>query len=229
MNKKISLCLGGGGARWLIHAWVYKFLEEHDYEIQEVSGTSMGAIIASAIALGMSVEEVIQLVKKEINFWKFLDIWFSRGFISWNKIFSSFEKIFGDTKLNEGKIPLKIVATCLDNSEKKVFGDDIRMVDAIRASISVPWVFQPHIIDGHSYVDGMLFENLPVSILSWEHVLAVSTAMTKVFLCKSTKSILTKVFNIAILQNEENISQYSMKTSTASSALLWWYWFFWLS
>ena len=72
--------------------------------------------------------------------------------------------MYGKTKISHTKIPLKIIATCLDTSEKTVF-TDIAIVDAVRASLSVPALFEPHIIDGKHYIDGMLYENLPISVL----------------------------------------------------------------
>jgi NTE family protein len=61
-------------------------------------------------------------------------------------------------------IPLSIVATCLDDSKKVIFTKG-KIIDAVRASMSVPSIFTPHKIDGKSYVDGMLCSNLPIECL----------------------------------------------------------------
>ncbi|NDK09551.1 hypothetical protein GW846_02125 [Candidatus Gracilibacteria bacterium] len=201
-NKKISLCLGGGGARGYIHIGVLKYLEENEYEIVEVSGTSIGAIIGAGIATGMNSSEIYDFIESEFSYRKLIDFSFSKGMISGVRIFKKLAEVYGKTKVCSTKIPLKIIATRLDDSTKVVFHDE-SIVDAVRASMSVPGIFAPHIIDGKHYMDGMLTENLPISVLDGDNIIAVSTTLTPDFTTKSTKNYLTKACNIGFLHNEE--------------------------
>ena len=74
------------------------------------------------------------------------------------------EKYIGNTAFSETKIPLKIIATDIDTGEKYIF-EEGRILDAIRASISIPGVFRPYSHMGHHFVDGGITENLPTSVL----------------------------------------------------------------
>ena len=58
--------------------------------------------------------------------------------------------------------PLRVLATNLETGQGRVFGRG-DLVEAVRASMSIPGGFRPVIIDGQQYVDGALVENLPVS------------------------------------------------------------------
>lgn len=201
-NKKISLCLWGGWARGFIHIWVLRYLEEQWYEIQEVSGTSMWSIIGAAVALWMNADEIYDFVKAEFSYWKLIDFSFTKWFVAGDKIFKKLSEVYGKTRVNATKIPLKIVATRLKDCEMVVFEKEL-IIDAVRASLSVPGIFAPHEIHGETYVDGILSENLPISPLEWENVLAVSATMTLEFESNNTKSILTKAFNKSVHDNEK--------------------------
>ena len=201
MKKKISLCLWGWWARWFIHIWVHRYLEENGYEIQEISWTSMWAIIWAAIALGMTSDEIYEFIKKEFSYWKLIDFSFWKWMVAGDKLFKKLSEVYGMTKVSATGIPLKIVATDLSDCSMKVFKNEL-MLDAVRASLSVPILFKPHEIDGKSYVDGMLSENLPLSVLSWDDILAVSTAMSLECKYKTTKDIGTKSFNKSLYNNE---------------------------
>lgn len=162
----------------------------------------MWAIVWAAIALGMTAEEIYDFVKNEFSYWKLIDFSFWKWMVAGDKLFKKLSEVYGKTKVSATSIPLKIVATDLSDCSMKVFKNEL-MIDAVRASLSVPILFKPHKIDGKSYVDGMLSENLPLSVLSWEHILAVSTAMSLECKYETTKDIWTKSFNKSLYNNEE--------------------------
>ncbi|MCD5375271.1 patatin-like phospholipase family protein [Candidatus Gracilibacteria bacterium] len=201
-SKKISLCLGGGGARGFIHIGVLRYLEEQGYEIEEISGNSMGAVIAGAHALGLTSSEIHDFVKEEFSVFKMIDFTLGAGLISGNKIFECFKRLYGHSKIESTSIPLSIIATRLDDSKKVVFTDG-KILDAVRASMSVPSIFTPHKIDGKSYVDGMLCSNLPVECLNGDNILAVSTSLSAEFPFSTAKQRITKSINIGLTQAED--------------------------
>jgi len=170
--KKISLALWGWAARWLAHIWVLKYLEEREVEISEVSGTSMWAIVAAMIAIWIDSKEIINFANK-LNLLKLVDIDFKTWLLKWNKVEEKLEELFWDKNIEDTEIPLKIVATNIETSESNIFKSG-SIVDAIRASLSLPGVFIPKEIDNTFYVDGGIMMNLPIEALFWNEVLAVS-------------------------------------------------------
>lgn len=214
-NKKISLCLWWGGARGFIHVGVLRYLEEEGYEISEVSWNSMWAVIAAAIALWLNSHEIHDFVKEEFSVFKMIDFTFWAGLISGNKIFECFKRLYWHSKIESTRIPLFIISTCLDDSQKVVF-QEWKILDAVRASMSVPSVFTPHKIDGKSYVDGMLCSNLPIECLHWENILAVSTSLSNEFPFSTAKQRITKAINIGLTHAENK----EIEISSADITLL---------
>lgn len=167
-----SLALGWWAARWLAHIWVIKYLEENNLKASEVSGTSMWAIIAALYAFGKNSDEMRKICA-DINYLKLIDIDFKKWLLAWNKIRDFFKMIFGEIKIEDLKIPLKIVSTNINTWEKFIF-DSWYVVDAIRSSISIPWVIMPNKIWDNDFVDWWIVDNLPVDALSNNNVIAVS-------------------------------------------------------
>jgi len=170
--KKYSLALWWWAARGFAHIWVLKYLEEKNIEIEEISGTSMWALVGAFIAIWKSSEEIKDFAKS-VNFLKLADFDFKTGLLKWNKVEKLLEEVFWDKKIEETKTPLKIVATNVETAESKIF-TSWKIVDAIRASVSLPWIFTPKEIDGNHYVDWWIMMNLPIETLEWKNILAIS-------------------------------------------------------
>ena len=134
-----GLALWWGSARWFVHIWVIKYLEEKDIKITEISWTSMWAIVWAFLAFWKNSSEMLEIAK-ELKILKLVDLDFKFWFVKWNKVVKKLRTYFWDTKIEDLKIKLKIVATDLWTWERKVF-ESWDLVDAISASISVPGVF----------------------------------------------------------------------------------------
>lgn len=172
MKKKYWLALWWGSARWFVHIWVLKYLEEKNIEIWEITWTSMWALIWALCAMWKNSKE-IKKIAKEINYMKLFDFDFIYWSVKWDKVKKKIKYYFWDLKIEELKIKLKIIATNLETWEKKVF-ESWSIVDALRASISIPWVFKPYKIWKDVYVDGLVVDNLPIDELSLENKIWVS-------------------------------------------------------
>ncbi len=61
-RPKIGLVLGGGGAKGAAHIGVLKVLEELKIPIDYIAGTSMGAIVGSLYASGLSADEIETII-----------------------------------------------------------------------------------------------------------------------------------------------------------------------
>jgi len=208
MKKTYWLALWWWAARGFAHIWVIKYIEEQKIKIDEISWTSMGAIIASLYAIGKSSEE-IRNIAKNINYLKLIDLDFKEWLLKWNKVLKYLETLFLDIKIEDLPISLKIVATNVENWNKKVFKKG-KLVNAIRASISLPWVFKPHIIWKHSYMDWWIVNNLPIEVLDSKNVIAVS-ALKKVNKdLQRTKKFLWMNFNVWFINLNFQILQRSI-------------------
>ena len=160
--RKFSLVLGGGSALGFAHIGVIQYLEEQGMQPSEILGTSMGALIGSMMAFGHTSSEMRKMLGAG-NFLKLLSVGFgNRALINDSEILEFLREVFGEKTIGDADIALKIVATRLSDGKKKVFGKSVKVYDAIRASISVPGVFDPHKIDDVYYVDGYVSSNLPV-------------------------------------------------------------------
>lgn len=203
--KKYWLALWWWAARGFAHIWLIKYLEEKNIEINEVSGTSMWAIIASCFAIWMNSSEMEKVVS-DINYFKLIDFDLKKWIIKWDKIKDFFEKIFWEKKIESCKISLKIIASNLDDWEKYVF-EKWKIIDAIRASISIPWVLAPYEFDWKNLVDWWILNNLPIDVLGSENVIASSVLRDLSREIRFKRKIFWIEFDKWIFNNSYNILQ----------------------
>lgn len=173
-----SLALWWWASRWLAHIWVLKYLEEKNITISEISWTSMWAIIWAWYAMWKTPKEM-EVFLSEINFLKLIDLNLKDSLVFWKKVYKKLYEFYWDNLIENTKIPLKIVATDVINQEKKVF-TYWKIIDAVRASISLPMIFKPFEIDWIKYIDWWLLSNLPVLELDWENIIAVSAVREQI-------------------------------------------------
>ena len=205
MTKKYSVALGGWAARGISHIGVLQYMKEQNMEIEEMSGTSIWAIIAGLYGIGKTPKQMWKLVS-EINYLKLVDINMKQGVFKWDKVYKKLHSIFWDVLVEDLSIPIKIVATSLEDGEKKVF-TTWKLIEAIRASISLPWVFQPHIIWGKPYIDGYAVNNLPIEVLDWKDIIAVTTLKKWNEELKMKRKVLWIDFNVGFISHNFQILQ----------------------
>lgn len=162
---KIGLALGGGAARGFAHIGVIKALEAQGIHPDLVTGTSAGAVVAALYATGMSGFELNKLAltmdEAAIADWA---LPFGSRFGGWLKgeaLQNYVNRLVSNRPIEAMKLPLGIVATDLKTGERILFRRG-NTGQAVRASSSVPGVFQPVSIQGRDYVDGGLVEPVPV-------------------------------------------------------------------
>lgn len=172
MWKKYGLALWWGASRGIAHIWVLQYIEEQNIKITQIAGTSMWAIIWAAFAMWKTSSEMKEFIWG-INFLKLIDINLKDSIVSGNKVYKKLHELYGDSYIEDTKIPLKIVATNFYTGEKKVFTSG-KIIDAVRASISLPSIFKPFEIGEEKFIDGWLKSNLPVLELEANDIIAVS-------------------------------------------------------
>ncbi|MBK5306630.1 MAG: DHA2 family efflux MFS transporter permease subunit [Frankiaceae bacterium] len=166
-ERSLGLALAGGGARAMAHLGVLDELERAGVAVDRISGTSMGAIIAAGHAFGMSAAAVDALVYEEfvrrnpINDYTIP----SRSLIRGRKTVLGLERVFGETLIEELPREFRCVSTDLLKRERYVHVSG-RVSDAVAASIRLPGLYAPYVLDGRLLVDGGVLENLPVEPLT---------------------------------------------------------------
>jgi NTE family protein len=166
----IGIALGGGGARGFAHIGVFKVLQRAGIFPRLVAGTSMGGIVGALYARGMSAEQMEAAVKRAIrgrtDMIRAVDLKLTQtGFVRGARIYDYIASLIGpDTMFSDLHRPLAMVATDL-NTGREVVLDSGRVVDAVRATISVPGVFVPVEIGNLRLVDGGMLNNLPVDVV----------------------------------------------------------------
>jgi NTE family protein len=163
-KRTVSLVLGSGGARGLAHIGIIHWLEEHNYEIQAISGSSMGALVGGIYAAGqldIYTRWVKALRKRDVI--RLLDFTFSSsGIFSGDRIIQTLRNLLGDRDIESLPISFTAVATDLD-AGREVWLNEGSLFDAIRASISIPTIFTPVRYKGHLLVDGGLLNPVPIA------------------------------------------------------------------
>lgn len=132
-----------------------------------IAGTSAGALVGGLYAAGLSVDELIEVANsvRGGGFRRLLDFSWAKGSLVAGEKFEGFlRKNVGDVLIEDLEIPF--IATAVDvNSGRGYFLDRGPLVDAIRASVSIPGIFEPVVANGGYLVDGGVRQNLPLEVL----------------------------------------------------------------
>lgn len=168
-----GLALGGGGSRGAYEIGVLKALEEMNIEIGAITGTSIGAVNAAGYLMGdlALVENIWRSLDKDAMI-KFKDINIpeiikNRGF-DFDVLMNVLRDVIKEDVIRKNPIDLGIVTYNLTQNEPViVFKEDIPeglLIDYIAASANHP-TFQRMVIDGNEYVDGAVYDNIPIQPL----------------------------------------------------------------
>lgn len=163
--RKIGLALGSGSARGWSHIGVIRGLQEADVAIDIVCGSSIGALVGGAYAAG-KLDDAERLIRELA--WSdvlgFMEVPVPRsGLINSEKIADYLRERLGDPNIEDLPIPFAAVATDL-TSGQEVWIRKGSLIEAIRASISMPGMFTPCFREGRLLVDGGLINPVPVSL-----------------------------------------------------------------
>ena len=174
---KFGLALGGGAARGFAHVGVIQVLEEAGLKPDLVVGTSAGSVVAAFYASGKDGAQLQKAAEtmEEATITDWTVPLLGRGMMRGDGLARYISKQTGGRRIEELKMPLGIVATDLKTGEGVLFqrGD---IGTAVRASSSVPSVFEPVRIGNREFVDGGLVSPVPVRYarqMGAEYVLAI--------------------------------------------------------
>jgi NTE family protein len=162
--KTVSLVLGSGGARGLAHIGVIHCLEENDYEIRSIAGSSIGALIGGIYAAG-KLDEYEQWARAitKVDIVTLLDLsWGKSGLVKGDKIINTLVGLVGEQLIEDLPIRYTAVATEV-KGQKEIWIKSGKLFDAIRASISIPLLFTPFKHKGVDLIDGGVLNPVPVA------------------------------------------------------------------
>lgn len=185
-RPRIGLALSSGGAKGLAHVGVIQVLEEHGVQIDAIAGCSMGAYVGACWAAGCDgyeLEELAARMSSSKARMRLLDpiIPPRTGFVRGERIRRRLERTVGRRTFNELPRQLQVIATNLETYEERVFKDDSVVSDAVHASLAIPGICAPVVVEGESYVDGGCSNPLPVQQLldmGMDRIIAVSVVPT---------------------------------------------------
>jgi len=167
-RKKVGLALGSGAARGLAHIGVLEVFQREGIPIDMIAGTSAGALVGAIFAQGRAAhlikEAALSLDRRRVV--RLLDITILRnGFIEGRRLTNVLRgTIAGEIRFSDLKIPMAVVATDIMTGEEVVISEG-SVLEAVRASISLPILFTVAKWKGRYLVDGGLVNPVPVSVL----------------------------------------------------------------
>ncbi len=165
MTKKkyeLGVAFSGGGAKAAAHCGALQALKEYGIRPDVVSGTSAGALVAAFWSAGFSPAQTIGMFR-EMNFFKNI-VSPTRprgGLFDSTPLLELLQKKLPFTDIEELPVPVYIVASDMDHGRPKVFSKG-KLAPRLVASCSIPLIFKPMVINGVHYIDGGVFQNLPV-------------------------------------------------------------------
>lgn len=166
VKKRIALALGSGGARGLAHIGILRWLDEHDYEVVAIAGTSAGALVGGMYAAG-ELDDLEQWARalSRTDMITILDLsWQNDGLFKGEKVIGKLEEMVEHQDIAELPIPFSAVAADIVTHEEVVL-DQGPLFDAIRASISLPVFFTPKKKNQRVMVDGGIINPVPISVI----------------------------------------------------------------
>jgi NTE family protein len=163
-RTRVALALGSGGARGYAHIGVIEVLEERGYDIVTVAGSSMGALVGGLHAagqleayaqwvLGLSQRDVLRLLDPSPS---------APGVIRAEKIMAKVRELLAGRLIEDLPIPFTAVATDL-LARKEVWFQEGPVDVAVRASIALPSIITPVMLNGRLLADGGIMNPVPIA------------------------------------------------------------------
>lgn len=159
----VALALGGGGARGFAHVGVIKALEDAGITPDIVTGSSSGAVVAALYAGGSGAADLVRTAL-EIEKGELVDfVLFGNGWVKGEALQDFVNRMVGERPIERLAKPLAVIATEAKSGRMTVFNRGDTGL-AVRASVSVPNLFVPPVINGEEYLDGGLSSPVPVKV-----------------------------------------------------------------
>ena len=165
-GRAVGLVLSGGGARAYAHIGAVRALHEAGVRFDFLGGSSMGAVIAAGPALGWTDEELDARIRTAfvrsdpLSDLAFPIIAMTRA----GKVARLLQDAYGEIDIADMPLPFFAVSSNLTSGRIEVHRRGL-LRRAMRASISIPGVMPPVVIDGQVLVDGAVIKNFPTDVM----------------------------------------------------------------
>jgi NTE family protein len=167
---RVGMAMGSGAAYGYGLVGILKVFERENIPIDLVAGTSMGALLGSFYCAGKSPAEIQEISKTITKRWLWEniigDLTFPHsGFLAGQTLSAFLRSVLGLVEFHQLPIPFATVATDIRSGHEVVMKEG-RVADAVRASTSLPILFQPFLHKGRYLVDGGLVNPVPTSVVA---------------------------------------------------------------
>jgi len=163
---RIGFAMGSGAAYGYTMIGMLRSMERAGIYPDVVAGTSIGALIGSFYAAGKNPDELEEIAKSitKQKLWTLADVTFPwQGLVLGRQVLGFLKEILGDITFEELRLPFACVATDIVTGEEVVLWDG-KVAEAVRASLSLPFFFQPFFHKGRYLVDGGLVNPVPTRV-----------------------------------------------------------------
>lgn len=163
-SMNISLALGGGGAKGNSHIGVLRVLEQENYRIKAVAGTSFGGLVAVLYALGHSadaLEDLLSKVDQKTLYGR--DSNEEPALLGLSGVRKWLSTILGDATFKDLTMPCAVTAVEIHTGNEVIISQG-RLMDAVLSTIALPGIFPPHRFNGWELMDGGVLNPVPVSV-----------------------------------------------------------------
>ncbi len=208
-SPKIGVAFGGGGARGMSHIGVIKAFEEFGLQFDYFAGTSVGSIIGSAYANGLTSKDMLEIAKDL----RVKDIRTNKVIFMPSKT-DGLEKLmidtFGDINIEDLKKPFSAVAVDI-KSTKEVCITHGNLAKAVAGSCCVPGIFQPVEFGDRLLCDGGLQNTIPANVPRYfgcDYVIAVDCNSTRTYGTDSSKVLDVLGCAIRVLMKSNAVKGY---------------------
>ena len=144
-KQRVGVALGSGGSKGIAHISVLEFIDSLGIPVHMISGSSIGAFVGAIYSVGALKKLKEDLLKmKRLEMLPYFDPVFPKsGILGGKKVMEFMRRYIPvDTRIENMQIPLGVVATDLGTGRAVVFKSG-NLLDALRASISIPGIFEP--------------------------------------------------------------------------------------
>ncbi len=176
----IGLALGGGGAKGLAHICMLEVIDELGLQPSRIVGTSIGAVVGVLYASGMSaraLREEVQRVSHSkrnnlaeaarnlVNWLQLVEVnWKGGGLLKADAFLDDLMEHVKVSNFEDLRIPLKVVAADFWHRDEVVLeSGDIRT--AVHASMALPGIIEPAVVDGRVLIDGGVINPVPYDLV----------------------------------------------------------------
>lgn len=162
----LGIVFGGGGARGFAHIGLVRAMEELGVSADIVGGSSMGAFFAALHATGASSRDMLAIGRETFVDRNYLNdyVWPSVSLIRGRKFLKRLHAIFGETRIEDLRMPFYCVSTNLTHARQEVH-DQGSLAVWTGTSMCVPGIAPPVVWNGSLLVDGAVANGLPVDVM----------------------------------------------------------------